>query len=213
MLVAALVVISLAALRNTTTPDKPVKLMAGSRVDFSTRLAAARASRGTPRVLLSATTLPPTTTTLPPPPTTATPKPKPVVVKQASAPPTTAKPKPKPTTTTTAKPKPAATSSTPTTVSQRPMPTGGSTADGSEEGRASWYDAKYHASNPWICAHKTLPMGTILTVTATATGKSIKCEVGDRGPYVDGRILDLSKYAFSQLADPSSGLVWVKISW
>ena len=211
MLCAALVVISLAALRNTTTPDAPVKLMSGSRVDYSTRLATARASRGAPRVLLTETTQPPTTTTLAPPPTTAAPKP--AVVKQAAVTTTTAKPKPKPTTTTTAKPKPAATSTTPTTVSQRPMPTGGSTADGSEEGKASWYDAKYHASNPWICAHKTLPMGTILTVTATATGKTIKCEVGDRGPYADGRILDLSKYAFSQLANPSSGLVWVKISW
>jgi rare lipoprotein A len=45
------------------------------------------------------------------------------------------------------------------------------------------------------------------------TGASITCEVGDRGPYVEGRILDLSKYAFSRLANPSSGLISVKIVW
>jgi rare lipoprotein A len=181
--------------------------MAGTRVDFATRLSPARASRGAERpMLLPAST---TSSTVPPPPTTAKPKPK-VVYK---APSTTAKPKPKQQAASTA-PKPAASSSnTPTTVSPRPMPTGGSTSNGSEEGRASWYDAKYHANNPWICAHKTLPMGTILTVLNVNTGKSIKCEVGDRGPYVEGRVVDLSKYAFSQLGNPSSGLIWVKLSW
>ena len=64
--------------------------------------------------------------------------------------------------------------------------------------------AKYHADNPWICAHKTIAKGTVLTVTNVNTGAQITCEVGDRGPYVDGRILDLSKYAFSRLANPSS---------
>jgi rare lipoprotein A len=201
---AALVVVSLAALHNNETPDVAVSLTSGSRIDFSTRLASSRASRGKTRVYLAPATT--TSTTEAPPPTTA--KPRPVVRK---APPTTAKPKPK---AQSSAPKPAASSSTtPTTMSSRPMPSGGSTADGSEEGKASWYDAKYHANNPWICAHKTLPMGTVLTVTNVSTGKSITCEVGDRGAYVDGRILDLSKYAFSQLANPSSGLMWVKIQW
>ncbi len=211
---AALVVISLAALRNNATPDAPVKVMAGTRVDYSSRLSAARASRSAERpLLLPAST---TTSTVPPPPAPTLPKPKVV----AKAPTTTAKPKPKaqaaPATTAKPAPKPTpkpATSNTPTTASARPMPTGGQTTNGSEEGRASWYDAKYHANNPWICAHKTLPMGTVVTVTNVNTGKSITCEVGDRGPYVDGRVVDLSKYAFSQLANPSSGLIWVKLSW
>lgn len=201
---AALVVVSLAALRSTTTPDAPVKLMAGERVDFSSRLSSTRANRGTPRLAFPITTIPPTTTTLPPPTTS---KPKPIVAKK-STPATTAKPKAPP---TTAQPKPAA-SNTPTTGSSVPPPKPGGNAN-AEEGRASWYDAKYHAKNPWICAHKTLPFGTVLTVTVPSSGKSITCEVGDRGPYVEGRILDLSKYAFSQLAPPSSGLVWVKITW
>ncbi|MBA2609918.1 MAG: hypothetical protein H0U92_13330 [Actinobacteria bacterium] len=209
---AALVVISLAALRNNATPDAPVKVMAGSRVDFSSRLSSARASRNAERPLL----LPASTTS-----STATPllvaplpKPKPKVV--AKAPPTTAKPKPKaqaaPATTAKPAPKPSPTSP-PSNTSTRPMPTGGHTTNGSEEGRASWYEANYHASNPWICAHKTLPMGTVVTVTNVNNGKSITCQVGDRGPYVQGRILDLSKHAFSQLANPSSGLISVKLSW
>jgi len=180
--------------------------MADSRVDSVSRLSSARANRGAPRVLLSMTTLPPATMPPPPPPTTA--KPKPAVVKQASAP-TTAKPKPTP---TTAKPAPAASSNTPTTVSSVAPPTAGP-ASNAEEGKASWYEAKYHARDPWICAHKTLPMGTVLTVTATGSGKSITCHVGDRGPYIEGRILDLSKYAFSQLASPSAGVISVKITW
>jgi rare lipoprotein A len=205
-----LVVVSLAALRNNETPDEAVSLTAGARIDFSTRLSPSRASRGKSRVLLAPATT--TSTTEAPPPTTA--KPRPVVKK---TPPTTAAPKAKAQSAPSPSPKPAAqpssSSSTPTTVSSRPMPTGGSTADGSQEGMASWYEAKYHASNPWICAHRTLPMGTVLTVTSLSSGKSITCEVGDRGPYADGRILDLSKYAFSQLANPSSGVISVKIQW
>lgn len=184
-----------------------MSLIADSRVDFSSRLSSARASRGSEdrALLLPATT---TSTTLPPP-TTAKPKPKPTptTVKKATV--TTAKKTPP---TTAKKAAPAATANTPTTMSARPMPAAGGSAN-SEEGRASWYDAKYHASNPWLCAHKTIPKGTVLTVTNVNTGASITCEVGDRGPYVEGRILDLSKYAFSRLANPSSGLVWVKITW
>jgi len=179
--------------------------MANSRIDLSTRLASVRASRGEKRVYLAPATTT-STSEAPPPPTTA--KPRPVVVKKTTT--TTAKPKPKP----QAQPKPAAaTSTTPTTASSRPMPSGGS-HNSSQEGNASWYEASYHANNPWICAHRTLPMGTVITVTAVSTGKSITCEVGDRGPYGgNNRILDLSKYAFSQLANPSSGVIYVKLSY
>ena len=180
--------------------------MTSSRLDISTRLASVRASRGEKRILLEEAT---TTTTLPPPPPT-TAKPRPVVVKKT--PPTTAKPKPaaaKP----APKPAPAASSTTPVTNTSRPQPTGGGHAS-TQDGNASWYEAKYHADNPWICAHRTLPMGTVITVTAVASGKSITCEVGDRGPYGgNNRILDLSKYAFSQLANPSSGVIAVHLSW
>jgi rare lipoprotein A len=154
---------------------------------------------------------PATTTSTTEAPTTTTAKPRVIVRKQAT--PTTAKPAPKAQPQPKPQPKPApAAASTPTTAAARQMPQGGSNAN-HDEGKASWYEAKYHANNPWICAHRTLPMGTVLTVTAVSTGKTITCEVGDRGPYAGGRILDLSKYAFSQLANPSSGVIYVKISW
>lgn len=179
--------------------------MADASVDFSSRLSLPRASRGAERAPL-VPVVSTTSTTMYVPPTTR-PKPKPVV----KVTPTTAKPVAH----KAAAPKPApATSnnSTATTVSARPMPARGGQSN-SQEGRASWYDAKYHQSNPWICAHKTIPIGTVLTVTNVNTGAWITCEVGDRGPYVEGRILDLSKYAFSRLANPSSGLVWVRITY
>lgn len=203
LVVAALVVISLAAVRSTTTPEKSVTLMADSSVDFASRLSSARASRGGPReTLVPAVTT--TSTTTPPAPVTAKPKPK--VVAQA-VPKTTAKPAAKP-----AAAKPAAAASPAATSAPRSAPARGGDAN-AEEGKASWYEAKYHASNPWICAHKTIAKGQVLTVTNVKTGAQITCEVGDRGPYVEGRILDLSKHAFSQLAPPSAGLVYVRITW
>lgn len=202
LLVAALAVVSLAAVRSSTTSEKSVTLMADSSVDFASRLSAPRASRGAARAALSPV-VSTTTTTTPAPPTT---KPKPKVVAQAVTKPVAAKPAPKP----AAKPAPA--SSAPAPASTRAMPSGGG-GPNAEEGKASWYEAKYHASNPWICAHKTIAKGTVLTVTNLRTGASIQCEVGDRGPYVEGRILDLSKHAFSQLAPPSAGLIYVRITW
>jgi rare lipoprotein A len=64
-----------------------------------------------------------------------------------------------------------------------------------------------------MCAHKTLPMGTVVTVTNVDNGKSTTCRVGDRGPYVEGRIIDLSPEAFSQLAPLSEGVINVKLTW
>ncbi len=200
---AALVVVSLAALRNSKTPDESVSLTTGSRIEASTRLASSRASRSKQkRVYFAPATT--TSTTEAPPTTTAKPRPK-VVYK---APSTTAKPKSQPKAASSTPPP----SNTAPTESTRPMPAPGGSSN-SEEGKASWYNAKYHETNPWICAHKTIPKGIVLTVTNINTGGSITCEVGDRGPYVEGRILDLSKYAFSRLANPSTGLIWVKITW
>lgn len=137
------------------------------------------------------TILVPTTTTTAAPTTTTTAPP--VTVKAAAAPTTTTtvKPKPKPTTTTTtAAPAPAA------------APSGNS-----ESGRATWYDYK-----PGICAHKTLPFGTVVTVNAV-NGKSVQCTVGDRGPFVEGYIIDLHYREFEQLAPRSAGRIDVTITW
>ena len=72
-------------------------------------------------------------------------------------------------------------------------------------GEASYYgpgfDGKKTASgeifdqDDMTCAHKSLPFGTKLKVVRKDNGKSVVVRVNDRGPYVDGRILDLSMAA------------------
>jgi len=59
----------------------------------------------------------------------------------------------------------------------------------------------------YTTAHKTLPLGTHLTVTNLANGKSVEVTVNDRGPYATGIELDLSKSAFSAIADPRTGII------
>ena len=76
-------------------------------------------------------------------------------------------------------------------------------------GEASYYgpgfDGKQTASgeifdqNDFTCAHKSLPFGTKLKVVRKDNGKSVVVRVNDRGPYVDGRILDLSVAAGKKL--------------
>jgi rare lipoprotein A (peptidoglycan hydrolase) len=108
------------------------------------------------------------------------------------------------TTTTTAKPRVRRTTST----SAAPRPAAAPPAtSGSESGRATWYDYK-----AGICAHKTLPFGTVVTVHAV-NGKSVQCTVGDRGPYVDGYVIDLNQREFEQLAPTSAGRIDVTITW
>ena len=65
--------------------------------------------------------------------------------------------------------------------------------------------------NPWgmTAAHKTLPFGTMLRVTNVANGKSVVVRINDRGPYISGRCLDLSKGAFLQIASESAGVAQV----
>lgn len=60
-------------------------------------------------------------------------------------------------------------------------------------------------------AHKTLPCGTMIRVEDTATGLSVEAEVTDRGPYIPGRIVDLSWAAFRQLDPTGPGLLHVNV--
>ena len=60
-------------------------------------------------------------------------------------------------------------------------------------------------------AHKSLPCGTLIRVEDTDTGNSVEAEVTDRGPYIPGRIVDLSWGAFSQLEPNSPGLLRVNV--
>jgi len=59
-------------------------------------------------------------------------------------------------------------------------------------------------------AHRTLPFGTTIRVLR-ADGRSVVVRVNDRGPYVSGRILDLSYRAASELGMIKEGKVWVQI--
>ncbi len=61
------------------------------------------------------------------------------------------------------------------------------------------------------CAHRTLPFGTQLKVTNTTNGKSIIVTVNDRGPYIKGRVLDLSLCAAKELDFVSAGKTHVMI--
>ena len=55
------------------------------------------------------------------------------------------------------------------------------------------------------CAHKSLPFGTKLKVVRKDNGKSVVVRVNDRGPYVDGRILDLSMAAGKKIGLDKAG--------
>jgi rare lipoprotein A len=59
-------------------------------------------------------------------------------------------------------------------------------------------------------AHKTLKCGTLIRIEDAETGKSVVAEVTDRGPYIRGRIVDLSWAAFREL-DPAGGLRPVRV--
>ena len=91
----------------------------------------------------------------------------------------------------------------------------------SEEGLASWYGRKFHGrrtSNGEIydmyamtAAHKTLPLGTWVRVRRLDTGKQIDVRVNDRGPFVRGRIIDLSYTAAKELEMIGPGTARVEI--
>ena len=80
----------------------------------------------------------------------------------------------------------------------------------SDSGQASYYR---HPEQGLTAAHRTLPFGTVVTVTNRANGKSVNVTINDRGPFIEGRIIDLNEPAFSQIASTSTGVINVRISW
>jgi uncharacterized protein YabE (DUF348 family) len=79
---------------------------------------------------------------------------------------------------------------------------------GLQTGLATWYGI------PGLtAAHRTLPFGTVVKVTNLANGRTITVVIRDRGPFGDGRIIDLSPTAFSQISSLGSGVLNVKIEW
>jgi len=91
-----------------------------------------------------------------------------------------------------------------------------------ETGVASWYGKKYHGRvtasgerydmNDLTAAHRTLPFGVVVKVVNLGNGRSVKVRITDRGPFVDGRIIDLSKGAAKKLDMVEAGLAKVKIT-
>jgi uncharacterized protein YabE (DUF348 family) len=77
-----------------------------------------------------------------------------------------------------------------------------------QSGVASWY----HRTG-MVAAHQSLPMGTEVSVTNVATGQTVTVIINDRGPYLDGRIIDLSDDAFARLAPLHIGTINVRITW
>jgi len=78
------------------------------------------------------------------------------------------------------------------------------------EGRPTASGEKYRHSK-LTAAHKTLPFGTKIKVTNIANNLSVEVVVNDRGPYVDGRIVDLSKAAAEKLGFISKGIADVQV--
>jgi rare lipoprotein A len=114
---------------------------------------------------------------------------------------------------TTAPPPPAP---APTTKKPAP-PSGGGNVTSSGTCGASYYtDGQRTANGEWFntndftAAHKTLPFNTRVRVTNPKTGKSTIVRINDRGPYVGGRCLDLSRAAFTAIASLGAGVITVK---
>jgi len=66
-------------------------------------------------------------------------------------------------------------------------------------------------NNSMTAAHKTLPFGTEVIVKNLNNGKSVKVRINDRGPFIKGRIIDLTRAAFSQIANLDKGIEKVEI--
>ncbi|WP_200974375.1 septal ring lytic transglycosylase RlpA family protein [Echinicola sp. 20G] len=92
-----------------------------------------------------------------------------------------------------------------------------------EQGMASYYADKFNGrktasgeryqSGKMTAAHRSLPFGTIVQVKNLKNGKSVKVRINDRGPFIRGRIIDLSKKAARQLDMIQDGVVPVEIRY
>ena len=90
-----------------------------------------------------------------------------------------------------------------------------------QEGTASWYGPGFHGRRTssgeaydqydLTAAHRTLPLGTWVLVTNERNGRSVRVYVNDRGPYVDGRVIDLSYGAATAIGMVGPGTVPVRI--
>lgn len=90
------------------------------------------------------------------------------------------------------------------------------------KGRASYYSSALegrrtssgdmYSGDSLTCAHRSLPFGTLLKVRNPKTNKEVVVKVNDRGPFVRGRIIDLSYAAAEKLGFVSNGIAVVEVS-
>lgn len=90
-----------------------------------------------------------------------------------------------------------------------------------QRGLASWYGKKYHGRptasgerfdmHKVSAAHRTLPLGSVVKVTNLDNGRTLQVRINDRGPFIDGRIIDLSYKAAKKLDMVKAGVVPVKL--
>ena len=90
------------------------------------------------------------------------------------------------------------------------------------EGLASWYGGQFQGrptasgelfdTNQLTAAHRTLPFGTIVRVTRIDNGLEVEVRINDRGPFVDGRVIDLSFAAASALEMTGDGVAPVRLT-
>lgn len=91
-----------------------------------------------------------------------------------------------------------------------------------ETGLASWYGHPYHGRqaangevfdmNKKTAAHRTMPFGTWVKVDNLTNGRSVDVRITDRGPFVEGRIIDLSRKAAEEIAMIGPGVVKVRLT-
>lgn len=90
-----------------------------------------------------------------------------------------------------------------------------------QRGEASWYGPGFHGrktasgerfnQHGLTAAHRKLPLGTKARVTNLHNGKTVEVKINDRGPYVRGRIIDLSKAAAERLGMKEAGTTPVRL--
>ncbi len=111
---------------------------------------------------------------------------------------------PDPASPSAAQPSGAAAANAPTTTEAQPV-TNEAATGWTEEGIASWYGPRFQGkrtangerfnTNELTAAHKSLPFGTRVRVKSMVNGKEVVVRINDRGPFIKGRIIDLSQAA------------------
>lgn len=90
-----------------------------------------------------------------------------------------------------------------------------------EVGIASYYADRFHGRqtasgerydrNAYTAAHRRLPFGTLVQVTRIDNGKTVEVRINDRGPFVKGRVIDLSYAAAKKLGMLRKGVIKVRV--